>query len=259
MKVLVIGCGQMGSAMARGLASTHELLLHSRDSKKADNLAEELGCRAVDLYSGLEEADWAILAIKPQNLADFSVFLRSEIPNPPVLLSLLVGISLSELARLLPQFPCVRLMPNLAVAQGSACLAVSIDPEPPAPSEQQLRELLEPCGKVFFLNEDQFDAFTPIGGSGPAFIATIIEAMTEAGILMGLHSSQSLEITLQTILGTINVIKEAGTHPGQLRWDVSSPAGTTIAGIRKMEETGLRSSVIETLLASFERVKAMQA
>ncbi|MBB64932.1 MAG: pyrroline-5-carboxylate reductase [Waddliaceae bacterium] len=252
MQIFIIGCGKIGSAFAKVLAPHFNVLLYNRSFEKAQALAKETQSEAVSLQTGLSEANFAILAFKPKDLKEFSSNLPSLEDPSTIFLSTLAGTSLSTLETLLPSYTHIRVMPNLPLSVGAGALGLTTTMELTTQQRENIEKLFAPCGKSFWLSEAKLEAFTPLAGSGPAFIATIIESMAEAGIAMGLSAEESLEITLQTMKGVVNVVQEVGKHPAELRWDTCSPGGVSIAGVRRMEAKGLRSAVIESFLATYE-------
>jgi pyrroline-5-carboxylate reductase len=112
-------------------------------------------------------------------------------------------------------------------------------------------------GKIFWVEEGKIDAVTALAGSGPAFVIEVVEAMVEGGIAMGLHAYEALELALQTMKGAISLLEHHRGHPGDVRWKISAPAGTTIEGVLTLEKEGVRSGIIQTLLATYQRSKEL--
>lgn len=255
MKIAVIGCGVMGSAFAKQFAKKHEVSLFDCFLDKASLLAEEIGGQA---YSSIEEviqaAEVILLAIKPKDLSSFT-FYADKISKGQFLFSILSGISVETLKKIFPSAKILRLMPNLALTCRQAVIGAVDDPQLTDEAKKIAEELLGELGLLFWLPESKIDGLTALAGSGPAFVYVFIESMIEAGIAMGLSAAESQELALQTIEGSVALLKASGKHPGELRWQISSPGGTTIAGLNEMEAAGVRSGVIRTLLATYRRSK----
>ena len=175
----------------------------------------------------------------------------------PLLISVLAGVRLERLQRLFPGWRCVRAVPNTPclVRQGLTGLAwgEGIDPE----RQRWVRELFALVGAVHELPESQLDAFLALTSSGPAFVALVAEAMADGAVAAGLPRALASELAHRTLAGTAALLQERQLHPAALKDMVSSPAGTTIAGLRQLERGGLRSALLEAVLAAAERSRAL--
>lgn len=248
MKIAVIGCGVMGSSFARQFAKKgHELFLCDHDVVKGQALAEELGAKFFGSPNdAVKGADLVLLAIKPKDLQKIQERLEGKI-----LLSILAGTSLHRLKEQFPKAKVVRAMPNLALTQGEAVIALAGE------KLEQIDPLLAGMGLIFWTQEEKIDAITAIAGSGPAFVIAMIEAMTESGIELGLTAAESLQMVLQTLLGAVALVKANPGHPGEVRWKIAAPGGTTIAGLAAFEESGVRSGIRKTILATYSKAKEL--
>lgn len=258
MKITVIGCGVMGSAFAREFAKAgHQLTLCDRNQDKGESLAGELNCRYIDEESqAVGGADIVLLAIKPkdlQNLADQLEDLESAI-----VVSILSGTKIDLLKNLFPDSSIVRTMPNLALTCGESVIGVCKDPTLPHEVKKTVDSLFHNMGLVFWTEESKIDAVSALAGSGPAFVIAMIEAMVESGIVMGFRSDEALQLAMQTVIGAVALIQKQSHHPGEIRWQICSPGGTTIEGIRTFEKEGIRGKIIETFLATYQKNKVMQ-
>lgn len=255
MKIAILGTGVMGSAFARQLAKKgHHLLLCDHHEEKAKELAEEIGGEFIqDPKSAATEAELVFLAIKPKDLDTLAKELGDL--KGKILFSILAGISVSDLKKRFAHMEIVRSMPNLALIHGEAVIGLVDHPELKEATKTTLFALLQEMGLVFWTQEDQIDAITALAGSGPAFIIAIVEAMVDAGIMMGLKAGDAKKLVLQTILGAVALMKDQVGHPGDVRWQISAPKGTTIAGLHTFEEEGVRAGMMNTLLAAFEKAK----
>lgn len=251
MKIAIIGCGVMGTAFAKHLAREHSLLLCDRNHKKAAALAKELGGEAYDrFHEATSGSEVIILAVKPKDLPE--VAKHTTFSKKQLLVSLLAGTSLSVLKKYYPEATILRIMPNIALTCGQAVIGL-VDDHLSQEMKTKGEYLLKGLGLLAWVPESKIEALSALTGSGPAFAFVIIEAMIESGIAMGLTARESQNFVIQTIEGSLGLLKETGKHPAELRWEVASPGGTTIAGLREMEVMGVRAGVINTFLACYQK------
>ncbi|MEA5511057.1 pyrroline-5-carboxylate reductase [Crocosphaera sp. UHCC 0190] len=202
----------------------------------------------------LEASEALLLAIKPQVLDKVTAPLKLENkPDSPLILSILAGVTLARLEAAFPGFPVLRVMPNTPATVGAGMTAIApgknIDP-----SHLSLATaIFSAVGEVVEVPESMMDGVTGLSGSGPAFVALMIEALADGGVAAGLPRAIAAKLALQTVLGTAKLIHETGLHPAQLKDNVTSPGGTTIAGVGKLEEKGFRSALIEAVKAAYLR------
>jgi len=255
MRVAIIGCGVMGSAFARQFATKgHKLVLCDRTFEKAKNLAQELEIEvSSDFNEAKNDVDFILLAVKPKNLKELAMQINPL--NGQILLSILAGVDLNTLKKHFPKAPIVSCMPNLALTCGEGVIALVKDRDLSQEIVEKVEHLFEGLGRTFWTEEEKIPAITALAGSGPAFVLAIVEAMVESGIFMGLYAKEAEDLVLQTILGSVALLKAHEGHPGALRWQISSPGGTTIAGLKALEESGVRASIMHTFLAAYKKVK----
>lgn len=255
MKVAIVGCGVMGSGIAQRLSKHHQIFLYDHNIDKAKHLEQEgHGKASVKLEKALEKADVIILAVKPQNLSDIAKELK-HLEERHTLISLLAGVSLSSLRKHIPTGRLIRMMPNLALLYGEGLTCLTTEDQMNPKDKEQFAAMCEPLGKVLWLPEAKIDAFTAVAGSGPAFIFAIVEAMIDAGIGLGFDSNTAQNLVYQMIKGSLTLLEKSGKHPGALKWQVTSPGGTTIAGLKRFEEAAVRAGIINTFYAAYERAK----
>lgn len=259
MQMTIIGCGNMGSALAQRLGSHYKLIFYDHNAAKAEALqAQGLGKVSKNLAKDLEQSDIIFLAIKPQNLNEAAAqFPSKRGTKGPLLVSLLSGTSLDSLKEHFPNFRSMRMMPNLAMIYGEGLIAFVEDGKLTSKERDQITKLGEFLGKVHWLPESKIDAFTALAGSGPAFAFIIFEAMVDAGLALGFNVKESQQLVQQMLKGSLHLLEKSGKHPGELKWQVTSPAGTTIAGIKCLEEHAVRAGVIDTFVATYERAKKL--
>lgn len=266
--VAFIGTGNMGGALAqaacRSLSPT-EVILTNRTAGKADALARSLGCvAALSNEAAVRSAKYIFLGVKPQAYADLAKeltpVLRSchEAGQDKVLISMAAGLTLSSLKGLYAEvgydIPILRIMPNTCVAIGKGVVALAGEEETHLTAVERI---LSAAGLVERISEHLMDAFTSVAGCGPAFVYPFIEALADGGVMAGLPREQALRYAAQTVLGAASMVLETGKHPGQLKDEVCSPGGSTIAGVAELERAGLRSAAAGAVLASWERNKEL--
>lgn len=258
LKVAILGCGNMGSALARQLSSENSIYLYDRNRHKIEALESEgTGKACHEIQDAVKHADIVLLAVKPQNVTQIAAHLNGHLKKDQILISILGGTTLSQLQNLFSAPTVIRMMPNLAVQYGEGVIGL-VDHEKMDPgTKKHLNQLFEPLGKVIWIPEEKINALTSLTGSGPAFMFVIYEAMVEAGISMGFSAHDSKELVWQMLQGSLTLLEKTHKHPGDLKWQVTSPGGTTIAGIAKLEECGLRHAVMSTFLAAYNRAKEL--
>lgn len=258
--ITIIGCGNMGSAIAERLSTLEKIYLYDHNLSKIQLLAQKGYGLALDhLEEGIRQSTLIILAIKPQSLKESYQSIQKYLTKGHTLISLLACTTLEQLKTYFPNCHLIRMMPNIAVVCGESMSAFCSEPQERDSIEKQLGHRLDLLGKSIWLPENKIDAFTALAGSGPAFLFALTEAMIDAGIAMGFSARESQEIIYQMIHGSTALMKASGAHPAELKWQVASPAGTTIAGLVAFEENALRSGIIKTFLAAHQRTKEMRS
>ncbi len=258
MKIAIIGCGNMGGALAKRLAATssqqHEVLLYDTHIEKTQALAQDgYGMACGSIVEAVESAEMIILAVKPGNLAAVAACIQHTAHSRHLVVSVLAGTSIQTLKQLLPHATIVRMMPNLPVVLGQGVIGVAACEAVQSSMKDALTEVFTVLGKVYWLPEDKIDALTALAGSGPAFFYVMVEAMVDAGIAMGFPAQKALDIVYNMLYGSLLLLQQSQQHPAVLKWQIASPQGTTIAGLRKMEELALRGAIMNTFLAAFKR------
>lgn len=242
MKICIIGAGTIGKGMAARLEKEHTVYLQDRANLK-------------DLRKRLADSDVIIIAVKPHSLHALEQEM-GEIEGNKILISVLTGVTHKILKDYFPHVPSVRVMPNLALTTGKAVLGVAENAES-AVLKNQLEALFKPLGNCYWIPEEKFDSLTSLTGSGPAFVLVMIEAMVEAGISLGFSHRESLELVLQMMEGTISLLRE-GKHPAEIKWQIATPGGTTIEGLKALEDKGLRSAVLAAFQAAADKAKKIR-
>ncbi|MGQ9472555.1 MAG: pyrroline-5-carboxylate reductase [Candidatus Caldatribacteriaceae bacterium] len=255
--ILFIGCGNMGRALVKGLGQDNwhkkfRFLLYDLVPERSQSLAEELGVEQVVTPEGLSPR-FVFLAVKPKDVAGLANIISNF--GDATFISVVAGISLQQWQEFLfPEVKVVRLMPNLCVEVGEGVVPFCFSDTVPQSEREELLFLLSSLGWIFETPEENFDCLTALSGSGPGLIAMFIEAMMDGGVAMGLPWEVSLKVALQTVLGTVVLLKTRGLHPAHFKNLVASPGGTTIAGIKAFEERGFRGMVMEGFEKAYERL-----
>lgn len=202
-----------------------------------------------------------LLAVKPQQLAAAAAAAAAAAPVgcTGVLVSVLAGVPLARLQRLFPGWRCVRAVPNTPCLVGQGLTGLSLASEVSTSEGDLIQSLFAQVGEVHRLPESQLDAFLALTSSGPAFVALVAEAMADGAVAAGLPRLLAQHLAHRTLAGSAALLQGQELHPAQLKDMVSSPAGTTIAGLRQLERAGLRSALIEAVLAAAERSRELGA
>jgi pyrroline-5-carboxylate reductase len=262
-KLGFIGVGNMGGAIIRGLLAadqvTRENLVYYDPDPARQAQMDELGVQAAPDNSEVMHAPVVVLAIKPQVMgavaAEVKVFARPS----HLIISIAAGVTLAALEEAFPESRVIRVMPNTPTLVGAGMAALSpghsITPEDLVLAQ----ELFRAVGEAVVVEEKLMDAVTGLSGSGPAFVAVFIEALADGGVKMGLPRPLALALATQTILGTARLCHEQHMHPAVLKDLVTSPGGTTIAGLHALESGGFRVAVMNAVSAAAKRSKELGA
>ena len=259
-KVAFIGCGNMGGALIRAACRAlgpEEVVVADALPQKAAELAGELGCAAApDNRAAAAQAACCFLCVKPQVLQRVAGPLSAALAGKTVV-SIAAGVRLDTIkAYLGPDAQAVtllRLMPNTCAAIGQGMLALTAGPEVGEDAYRQVEEILRCAGRVERMDEALMDQFTAVAGCGPAFVYQFIEALADGGVMAGLPRAQAQTYAAQTVLGAAAMVLESGRHPGQLKDEVCSPGGSTIAGVAALERRAFRAAAIEAVLDAYEK------
>jgi pyrroline-5-carboxylate reductase len=256
--IAILGAGKMGEALLSGVLRAGrrpaELMVTTRREEHAVLLRERYGVEAVTNAEAAKSAGTLVLAVKPQDMARLLDEIGQQIPAGTLVISMAAGITTGFIeARLSGGVPVVRVMSNTPVHVDEAMSVISAGSHAGEEHLALTEELLSPVGKVLRIPESLQDGATALSGSGPAYFYYLVEAMVDAGILLGIPRAAALEMVIQSAVGAAVMLRDSGEHPVLLREAVTSPAGTTIAAIRELERHGVRSAVIEAIEAARNR------
>jgi pyrroline-5-carboxylate reductase len=256
--IAILGAGKMGEALISGLLragrSPSGVAAVVRRAERGQQLSETYGISVLSADEAAKTAETLVVAVKPQ---DMSVLLDQIAPHMPadrLIISVAAGIPTSVIERRLGlDIPVVRVMSNTPVLVDEAMSVISAGRHA---GEQHLRraeDLLRPVGMVLRIPESQQDAATALSGSGPAYLYFLVEAMVDAGILLGIPRATALEMVTQAVYGAATMLRDSGEHPVILREAVTSPGGTTIAAIRELERHSVRAAFLAAIESARDR------
>jgi pyrroline-5-carboxylate reductase len=256
--IAVLGAGKIGEALLSGLLhggrSAGDLLFTERHPERAAELTERYGITAVDVAEAAKRADVLVVAVKPQDIDPVLDELAPLVGPGSLVVSLCAGLPTTLYERRLPEgTPVVRVMPNTPMLVNEAMSAISAGRYATDRHLALVEDLLSTVGKVARVPETQQDAVTALSGSGPAYFFYLVEAMIDGGILLGLPRAIAGQLIIQSAVGAAKMLAEGGDHPVILREAVTSPAGTTINGIRELEKHGVRAAMLAAIEAARDR------
>ncbi len=264
MKIALIGCGKMGSALlcgvARSLGQGTEVYLCDVHQPAAEALGTSLGAKVCLTPSeAVTRAEVVILAVKPGDVRAVCQSLQA-VGGERLYLSIAAGLKLADLEACLGGAErVIRAMPNTPALVGAGAAAFALGTRATLADADMARKILGAVGTVDQVSEKLLDAVTGLSGSGPAYGYLIIEALADGGVLMGLPRTAALQLAAQTMLGAAKMVLETGKHTGVLRDEVTSPGGTTIAGLEALELGGLRAALMQAVRAATERAEELGA
>ena len=259
-----IGAGQMGRALARGFVeagriAADDIWAYDPVPEAGVQLCQELpGVHLVESNAAVVRAASVVfLAVKPQSLNDATAQVSADQSGQPLFVSIVAGVTLATLCDALGSRRVVRVMPNTPCLVGCGASGYALADGASEEDAELVRRLLEAVGVAFRVAEPLLDAVTGLSGSGPAYVYAVIEALSDGGVRMGLPRDTAAQLAAQTVLGAARMVQEGGEHPAVLRDRVTSPAGTTIAGLQLLERRGFRSALIDAVEAATLRAREL--
>ena len=258
LQVAVIGAGNMGGPVARtmlvaGVQGEHLLIANSSPAS-SERAAAVLGATAASSRSeALAKADVVVLGVKPYQVLDLAVDLREELAAGAIVISLAAGITLAQIEQALPDGTAVvRAMPNTPISVGEGAVGLMRGGAVTDAQHQLVHALFSRAGMAVDITEEQLHAFIGAAGSLPAFVFTIIEAMTDEGVRLGMKRDLASSLVQQTVRGAATMLRDTGVHPAVAKNGVSSPGGTTVQGLAALEREGVRAGVAAAMAAAAE-------
>jgi pyrroline-5-carboxylate reductase len=261
---MIVGGGKMGEALVGGLISTgwaspERLVIVEQEAARRDELtrrhqAVTVVGRVIDVPHS-SDLEGAIIAVKPGDVEGVCRAITKG--GVRRVLSIAAGVTIASLERWLGALAVVRAMPNTPALVGAGAAAISPGSNAGPDDVAWARGVLESVGTVVELPETALDAVTGLSGSGPAYVFLLAEALIDAGVLVGLPRPVARELAVTTLLGSARLLAETGEEPSALRAAVTSPAGTTAAGLQALEAVGVRNAVLEAVSAATERSRQL--
>jgi pyrroline-5-carboxylate reductase len=260
MKIGLIGCGFMGEAM---LSATISRGVITADQVQVAEINDER-CRAVNGAYGVsassevgrivEQNDLVIFAVKPQEFEATVHHLRGRFRREQTVMSIMAGVPMDRIAQALTHSAIARVMPNTPAAVGEGMSVWTATAEVDDAARRQIAAILGAMGREVYVEDEKYlDMATALSGSGPGFIFLLIEAFIDAGVHIGFKRDIAEMLALQTFIGSAKYAEATGKHPAQLRNEVTSPAGTTAAGLMALENAGVRGAIIDAIEAAYQR------
>jgi len=257
-----IGTGNMGGALAKAVAGKcpKEVILSNRTMAKAEALAEKLGCRVDTVAEVAKNCRYLFLGVKPQMMADLLKEIAPVLANREdvILVSMAAGLTIADIQRMAGKaYPVIRIMPNTPVAVGEGVILYTVSENVTDEMKNTFCNALSGAGLLDEIPEKLMDAGSAVAGCGPAFACLFAEALADGGVACGLPRDKALTYAAQMLLGTAKLVLESGEHPGKLKDAVCSPGGSTIAGVRALEQGNFRGSTMDAVDAAFYRTKEL--
>ncbi len=263
--VALIGAGNMADALLRGLVGARTIsarrciVTNRSNDARLRGLAARWGVRTTrDKAQLLRDADVVILAVKPADMAGVLDEIAAHVTPRHLVVSVAAGVPLATIERYLHGVPAIRAMPNTSTAVSASATALCAGRWATAAHHEVARALFEAVGRVAVVPEALFDAVTGLSGSGPAYVYLLAEAMVDAGLRAGLDRATALALVAQTVLGAGKMLVETGQDPAALRARVTSPNGTTMAGVGELERRGFSHAVREAVERAASRARELR-
>lgn len=263
-QIAFLGAGAMGEALLRGLLASQayapeEIVVFDASPSRAQEIAARFGVQAADdLADAARKAGVLLLAVKPQIVPQVLAELSDELTPAHTLISIAAGISTKQLEAPLSQsVPVVRVMPNTPALVGKAASAICLGTHAGEKHLKIAHRIFDAVGVAVDVEEKLMDAVTAVSGSGPAYVFVFLEALSDAGVKMGLPREIAARLAAQTVMGAAQMALETGEHPGVLKDKVTSPGGTTIAALHALENRAFRAAIYDAVEAAAKRSREL--
>ncbi len=264
MKIGFIGLGNMAKAMIGGmlqkeLVSAADIIGSAKTKATCDAVQKEYGIGIRENNAAVaREAEVLVLAVKPQFMKEVIAQIRDGVKQETLVISIAAGKTLNWIeGEFGKKIKLVRCMPNTPALVGEGCTGVCVNAYVSEKEKEYSLELMSSFGKASSVPESMIDVVGAVSGSSPAYVFMFIEAMADAAVAAGMPRAQAYEFAAQAVYGSAKLVLEGGKHPGELKDMVCSPGGTTIQGVRVLEERGMRAAVMDALLACVEKSKTL--
>ncbi|EKN69698.1 pyrroline-5-carboxylate reductase [Neobacillus bataviensis LMG 21833] len=264
-KIAIVGAGSMAEALISGILEDHLIdrkniwVTNNSNEKRLESLKERYGISSTyDLDTLFDDADVVMLAMKPKDADRAIMTIRHHLTEQMLVVSVLAGVSMNTIESLAEKsLSIARAMPNTSAAVGKSATAIAINSRVTDKQHETTKQLFATVGLARFVEEEQLDAVTGLSGSGPAYIYYLIEAMENSAAEIGLEKEMAQELIVQTLIGAAEMVKHSSKSPEQLRREVTSPGGTTEAGVKVLEEHGVQQAFISCIQAATAQSKKM--
>lgn len=261
----IIGCGNMGGAIARGIKASETLtgkfsiLVYSQSEARRESLKNEFPV-AQSALELTQQADYVLLGVKPYQVANVIEGIKIALNKEKTLISIAAGILLSRLRTMLTGLcPAVHVMPNTPTSIGQGVFALCLDdPDLPPERKEAVQQLFKALGTVFTMPEGKINAFSAVAGCGPAYVFHLMDAVMEGAVTLGFTRQEATDMVVALFKGSAALVEQSGTHPAMLHAAVTSPRGMTIAGTNHLSRTAVRGHIIDAILAANTRGKEME-
>ena len=263
LKLGVIGVGKMGGIIVRSIADAvfpaKQIWVTDLDSALVKQLCDEKGTNsASDITALVEEAQVILCAVTPGAVPYVLPQVARTLSTPQWLISIAAGVTTTTLESYFNTAPpIVRVMPNISASVGAAISVLTTGSTANQEHLEIAQRIFEACGTSLVMDEHHLDAVTGVSGSGPAYVALFIEALADAGVHVGLPRADAQKLATHTVLGAATMLAETQEHPAVLKNRVTTPGGTTAAGLHALERGGLRATLTEAILAATARAKEL--
>ncbi|KAK1295421.1 hypothetical protein QJS10_CPA16g01075 [Acorus calamus] len=261
LKLGFIGAGRMAESISKGVINSG--LISPSNIRTADPSSDRrdaftsFGVTVLESNSQVvDSSDVVVLAVKPQIVKRVVMDLKPHLSKDKLLVSIAAGIRLKDLQDWAGYGRLIRVMPNTPALIGEGASVMCLGEMATKEDQELVASLFKAVGKIWTADEKYFDAITGLSGSGPAYVYVAIEALADGGVAAGLPRDLALGLASQTVLGAAGMLN-TGRHPGQLKDDVTSPGGTTIAGIRELERGAFRGTLMNAVVAATERSREL--
>ncbi len=266
MKLALVGCGFMGEAILRaaidrGVTRAADISVCELDGKRMSDIGGRYGVQTTsDPAKAADASDVTVFAVKPQEFAVAAAQVCGRLRPEQTVVSIMAGVPIDKIARALDHVSIVRVMPNTPAAIGEGMSVWTATSEVDAAARERVGAILGAMGREVRVDDEKYlDMATALSGSGPGFVYMLLEAFIDAGVHVGLKRDVAELLAVQTFLGSAKYAAETGKHPAALRNEVTSPAGTTAAGLLVLESAGVRGAIIDAVEAAIERARELGA
>jgi pyrroline-5-carboxylate reductase len=263
-RLAIIGGGKMGEALVAGLTHSGwcdpvDIVVSEIHAARREHLTKAYGVTVTDdSVEAIRGAESILLAVKPQDMEVVLDLIGPTVEASQLVMTIAAGITIARLeSHLRGDVPVVRVMPNTPALLREGAAAIAAGTHATDAHMARADEILQAVGRVVHLPEKYLDAVTGVSGTGPAYVFFLAESLIEAAVGVGLPRDVATELTVQTLLGSARMLRETGRHPVELREEVTSPGGTTVAAMRVLERAGVKSAFLDAVRAATERSREL--